>query len=90
MLNNRLHQLANNRLIALTITIHVSCFLNNTNHAVPPTPAPVPVPGGKRATGMWDFNASAPHELSFKAGEVLIVHDDSTAWWKGTHKLSLE
>jgi hypothetical protein len=51
-----------------------------------PLPAPPPLPAapssGKQAQGQWDFSATAPHELSFKAGDILTITDMNGPWWK--------
>jgi len=63
-----------------------------------PTPIPTPTPtnpfGGVRplppqaqtkpsAKALWDFNGSNPDELSFKAGDIIIIHEKTGDWWKG-------
>eukprot|EP01127_Copromyxa_protea_P015209 TRINITY_DN4335_c0_g1_i1.p1 TRINITY_DN4335_c0_g1~~TRINITY_DN4335_c0_g1_i1.p1 ORF type:complete len:374 (+),score=92.04 TRINITY_DN4335_c0_g1_i1:265-1386(+) len=50
----------------------------------PPVQPPLPPPpmNNRLAQGLWDFNASAAHELSFRAGDVLSILDSSGSWWK--------
>jgi len=51
-----------------------------------PTPAPrtAPPPSfAKKAKAMYDFNAENPQELSFKVGDVLVIHESNGEWWVG-------
>jgi hypothetical protein len=65
-------------------------------HSPVPTPVPIPTPsnpfaGGGRplppqktqAKALWDFNAEAPTELTFKAGDIITIHAKEGEWWTG-------
>jgi len=49
------------------------------------TPArPIPPPTTKpQARAQWDFAAQNQDEISFKAGDILIIHEQSGDWWRG-------
>jgi hypothetical protein len=51
----------------------------------PPNPfAGRPLPQAKpQAKALWDFNGSNHDELSFRAGDFIIIHDKTGDWWKG-------
>jgi len=58
-----------------------------TPATVSPRPPPrVPtVPVLPQARGLWDFTGQDDTELSFKAGEIIIIHVQQGEWWTGEH-----
>jgi len=49
---------------------------------VPPTPArPLPQPGAKQARALYQFDATAPDELSFREGDILTIVNTGGDWW---------
>jgi hypothetical protein len=43
-----------------------------------------PLPQAKpQAKALWDFVGQNPDEISFRAGETIIIHEQSGDWWKG-------
>jgi len=48
-----------------------------------PPARPVPAQTKPQARAQWDFNSQNPDELSFKAGEIIIIHEQAGDWWRG-------
>lgn len=52
-----------------------------------PIPAVIPTsatPGVKRARALYPFTAETPTELSFRAGDIIVINDSSHPdWWAG-------
>jgi hypothetical protein len=57
------------------------------NYSSPPeTTAPAaPVAALPKAIAQWDFTAETEEEVSFKAGDVILLHEylEEEEWWKG-------
>jgi signal transducing adaptor molecule len=54
--------------------------------ATAPTPASLVISNGhdKKAKALYDFEAAEDNEVTFKAGDILVITDDSDQhWWKG-------
>eukprot|EP01102_Stenamoeba_stenopodia_P020961 TRINITY_DN8333_c0_g1_i1.p1 TRINITY_DN8333_c0_g1~~TRINITY_DN8333_c0_g1_i1.p1 ORF type:complete len:513 (-),score=159.72 TRINITY_DN8333_c0_g1_i1:294-1832(-) len=61
-------------------------LLSEEDDDVPPPPPPaedddVPPPPPPHAVALWDCNAETQHELSFRAGDHLLVLDDTNPDW---------
>ncbi|KAK0461543.1 SH3-domain-containing protein [Armillaria novae-zelandiae] len=53
-----------------------------------PPPAPAPAPASVRAKALWAYNldASDPDDLSFAAGDIITIVEETNAdWWLGEH-----
>ncbi|KAK0433226.1 SH3-domain-containing protein [Desarmillaria tabescens] len=54
----------------------------------PPPPAPAPAPTVVQAKALWAYNldASDPDDLSFAAGDIITIIEETNAdWWLGEH-----
>jgi hypothetical protein len=46
--------------------------------------APPAIRGVSKCRGLYDYQASDPNELSFKAGEIItVLQKDPSGWWQG-------
>lgn len=62
-----------------------SAFVSKSSATVPPPPPPV-VPTPKKVTvvALYDLEAEADDELSFKAGDIVeVLESGDDGWWKG-------
>lgn len=55
----------------------------SSNPVVPPPKNTPPLPSARIVVALYDFNASNPDELSFRAGDRIEIIEQNGPWWKG-------
>ena len=63
---------------------HVAVFVASATVGVAPVTEGGPLSAETEAVALFDYVARSPAELSFKVGELLLLHSKASCdWWRG-------